>query len=132
MPIELQALFGGAAILLILVSIEGAIIPLTHGFKWGLGPRDEIRTPTAVLGRIKRIIANHLEALAIFAPLVLIANLIGLSTPLTQWGAIIFVAGRGAFVAVYLIGVPVLRTAVWSVGFTGTLMVGFEVFRAGF
>jgi uncharacterized MAPEG superfamily protein len=132
MPIELQALFGAAAILVVLVSIEGAIIPLTHGFKWGLGPRDEIRAPTAILGRLKRIIANHLEALAIFAPLILIANLITISTPLTVWGAILFVAARAAFVAVYMIGVPVLRTAVWSVGFTGTLMVGFEVFKAGF
>jgi len=49
-----------------------------------------------------------------------------------QWGAILYIAGRTTFAIVYLIGVPVLRSAVWSVGLIGTLMVGFEAMSAVF
>ncbi len=132
MSLELQALFGGVVILLVLLSVQGGLVPAIHGFKWGLGPRDEPRDPSVLQGRVSRIVANHLEGMALFAPLVLIAHLIGLSTPLTQWGAILFVAGRVAFSVIYFLGIPVLRSAMWGVAATGTLMVGFELIRAGF
>ncbi|MEO1241435.1 MAG: MAPEG family protein [Pseudomonadota bacterium] len=132
MSVELQSLFGVAAILLALVLLQGALIPATYGFKWGLGPRDEAREPTALLGRMRRIIANHLEGMAMFVPLILIAHFAGISTPLTQWGAVIFVAGRAAFAVIYMMGVPVIRSAAWGVALTGLLMVGFDVVRLGF
>ncbi|MEM9618412.1 MAG: MAPEG family protein [Pseudomonadota bacterium] len=132
MSVELQSLFGVAAILLALVLLQGALIPATYGFKWGLGARDEPREPTALLGRMRRIIANHLEGMAMFVPLILIAHFAGISTPLTQWGAVLFVAGRAAFAVIYMMGVPVLRSAAWGVALTGLLMVGFDVVRLGF
>lgn len=132
MSIELQALFGAAAIMLTLVLVQGALIPATYGFKWGLGPRDEPREPTAILGRMKRIVANHVEAMAIFVPLILIVYFAGISTPLTQWGAILFVAARAAFAIIYAMGIPVLRSAAWGVGLTGLMMIGFELVRSGF
>ena len=132
MSVELQALFGVATIMLALVLFQGALIPATYGFKWGLGPRDEPREPTALIGRTKRIVANHVEGMAMFVPLILIAHFSGISTPLTQWGAIVFVAGRAAFAVIYMLGVPVLRSAAWGVAFTGLLMIGFELIRSGF
>ncbi len=132
MSFEFQALFGATAILLVLVIIQGSLIPLTHGFKWGLGPRDEPRDPSVMLGRLKRILANHMEAMAMFTPLVVIAHLIGVSTPLTIWGAALFIAARAGFAVIYFLGVPVLRSAAWGVGFAGLLMIGFEIFKAGF
>jgi uncharacterized MAPEG superfamily protein len=132
MSIELQALFGSVVILLVLLSIQGGLVPAIHGFKWGLGPRDVPRDPSVLQGRVSRIVANHMEGMAMFAPLVLIAHLIGLSTPLTQWGAIIFVVGRVAFSVVYFLGIPVLRSAMWGVATTGALLIGFELFRVGF
>ncbi len=132
MSIELQALFGGVVILLVLLSVQGGLVPAIHGFKWGLGPRDEPRDPSVLQGRVSRIVANHIEGMAMFAPLVLIAHLIGLSTPLTQWGALIFIAGRVAFSVVYFLGIPVLRSAMWGVATTGTLIVGFAVLMVGF
>jgi len=132
MSIELQALFGAAVIMLALVLVQGALIPATYGFKWGLGPRDEPREPTALLGRMKRIVANHVEAMAVFVPLILIAYFAEISTPLTQWGAILFVAARAAFAVIYAMGIPVLRSAAWGAGLIGLLMIGFELLRSGF
>ena len=127
MTIELQALFAAAVITLLLVFLQGGLQPAVHGFKWGLGPRDEPRDPTILQGRLSRILANHLEGMAMFVPLILIAQLGGISTPLTQLGAIVFVAGRAAFAVIYMLGIPVARSAAWGVALAGLLMIGFAV-----
>jgi uncharacterized MAPEG superfamily protein len=132
MTIELQALYVVAAILLVLLSVQGMLAPITHGLKWGLGPRDEPRTPSILQGRMNRIVANHLEGMAMFIPLILIADLADVSTPLTQWGAVIYAGGRAAFAVVYLVGVPVLRSATWGAAMVGLLAIGYELLRTGF
>jgi uncharacterized MAPEG superfamily protein len=128
--IELQSLFAVAGILLILVFVQGGLVPATHGLKWGLGPRDEPRDPSVLQGRLGRIVANHLEGMAIFIPLVLIVELAGLSSGLTAAGAVIYAAGRAAFAVIYFLGVPVVRSAAWGVALIGLLMIGFEVAKA--
>ena len=132
MSIELQALFGVAALMLILISIQGGMTPIIQGLRWGLGPRDDPRDQSVFQGRMKRIIANHIEGVAMFAPLVVIAHLAGVSTPLTQAGAMLFLGGRALFALVYMMGVPVVRTLVWAAAMTGLVMVGVDVVRFGF
>jgi uncharacterized MAPEG superfamily protein len=132
MTIESQLLLGAAFILFALLSIQGTLAPLTHGLRWGLGPRDEARTPSVLQGRMNRIVANHLEGLAMFAPLILVAHLAGVSTPLTQSGAALFVVSRALFAVVYAFGIPVLRSLVWGASVAGLIMIAAEVVRAGF
>lgn len=131
MTIELQSLLGAAFILFALLSVQGTLAPLTHGFRWGLGPRDEARTPSVLQGRMNRIIANHMEGMAMFAPLVLVAHLAGVSTPMTQLGAELFVIARAAFAVVYAFGIPVLRSLVWGAGVAGLIMIAVEIARFG-
>ena len=131
MTIELQSLLGAAFILFALLAVQGTLVPLAHGVRWGLGPRDEPRSPSVLQGRMNRIVANHLEGMAMFAPLVLVAHLAGVSTPLTQSGAALFVISRALFAVVYAFGIPVLRSLVWGVSVAGLAMIGAEVARAG-
>ena len=69
--------------------------------------------------------------MAAFAPLVLVAHLLGVSDNLTVWGAGLFLGARVFFVPLYLLGVPVLRTLVWGAGFAGTGMIAYAVLTAG-
>ena len=131
MTIELQALLAVTAILFVLLVIQGALVPVTHGFGWGLGPRDEPRSPSVMQGRASRIVANHLEGMALFVPLVVVAAAAGVSTPLTQTGALVFAAARAAFAVIYFFGVPVLRSAAWGVSVLGLAMIAFDLVRAG-
>lgn len=128
---ELTALLANAGILLLLLVIQGGLVPATHGLKWGLGPRDEPRDPSVLQGRLNRIVANHIEGMAMFAPLILIAHAAGLASPLTALGAIVFVAGRAAFAIIYMAGVPVLRSAAWGTAMIGLFMVAYDVVRLG-
>ncbi len=66
---------------------------------------------------------NMLENLALFAPLVLVAQAAGRNSSVTALGAEIFFAARLVHAGVYLIGIPYLRTLVWSVSIIGLLMI---------
>ena len=127
MSVELQSLFAVVFILFILLFVQGGLVPATHGFKWGLGPRDEPRAPSVLQGRMSRIVANHLEGMAMFAPLVLIVELAALSSPLTAAGAVTFAAARAAFAVIYVLGVPVLRSIAWGVALIGLGMMAVAI-----
>ena len=66
---------------------------------------------------------NHREGLTLFAPLILIAAVAGVSTPLTVMGAQLFFAARVAHAVLYLFGIPLIRPLAWAAGITGTIMV---------
>jgi uncharacterized MAPEG superfamily protein len=92
--------------------VLGASVLPVHGFARGLGPRER----SVFQRRMDRLVASHVEGLAVFAALVTVGHLAGISTPATEAGAVAFAAARGAFAAVYALGIPCLRSAVWGVG----------------
>ena len=132
MTVELQTVLGSVGLLLVILALQGGLTPIIHGLKWGMGPRDEPRDPSIILGRINRIVANHMEGMMMFVPLILVAHLAGISTPLTVIGAQIFLLGRVAFAVIYSFGVPVLRSASWGIAMAGLFMVAFDVIKAAF
>jgi len=132
MPIELQAVFAVAIVFFLSLAIQASVAIANNGMAWGLGPRDQARPPSVMQGRMSRIVNNHVEGMLLFVPLVMIAQLTSISTPLTVWGAILFAAARAVFVVVYLLGIPMVRTLVWAVGTVGVVMIGYELARSGF
>ena len=86
------------------------------------GPGYPVDTPW--MDRAKRAHANAIENLAVFAPLVLIAGMIGLSTPVTTAAAWTYVAARLAHYVIYTTGIPVLRTVAFLVAACSTVILG--------
>lgn len=74
--------------------------------------------------------ANAVENLAVFAPLVLGATLIGVSTPATVLACKLYLAARLAHYVVYAAGIPVLRTLLFFVGFGATATVALALLAA--
>jgi uncharacterized MAPEG superfamily protein len=64
-----------------------------------------------------------LENLALFAPLVIVAQLAGRTNSTTAYGAEIFFAARLVCAFVYTIGIPYLRTLVWIIFIIGLIMI---------
>lgn len=127
---ELWVLALCAVLLLALYLIQGVYTTITAP-KWGVGARDEAREKSVFAGRLDRTVQNHIEAMMVFAPLVLIAHALGISNDLTTWGAGLFLGARVAFVPLYFLGVPWLRTLVWFGGVAGTVMIAYAVLTAG-
>ncbi len=94
------------------------------------GPGAPIDAPW--MDRARRAHANAIENLAVFAPLVLIAALTGLSTPVTSAAAWTYVVARLAHYVIYAAGIPVLRTLAFLAGACSTLIIGIELLRRGF
>lgn len=130
MPQELEVLFYATVLTFVLLAIQGAMTPVFHGFKWGLGPRDQAREPTVLQGRANRVVANHLEAMLLFVPLILTTHITGAASDMTVNGAWTFLVSRILFALVYFIGIPVLRSLIWGVAVVGLIMIATDLFAA--
>jgi uncharacterized MAPEG superfamily protein len=80
-------------------------------------------TPTLWAQRALRAHINAAENLAVFAPAVLIAGAIGVSTPATQMAAAVYFFARLIHFLVYTLGVPVLRTLAFAVGWAAQIVI---------
>ena len=72
---------------------------------------------------------NAVDNLVIFAPLVLILDDIGYSTQTTVIACAVYFWARLAHAIVYAMGVPVLRTLAFLVGFLAQAVLALAVFR---
>jgi uncharacterized MAPEG superfamily protein len=72
---------------------------------------------------------NASETLVIFATLVLILNAIDYSTTWTALAAAVFFWARVAHVIVYTAGLPVFRTAAFTVGFLAQVVLVLGIFK---
>jgi uncharacterized MAPEG superfamily protein len=91
------------------------------------GNRDAYPLATGAAGRIGRAHANLLESLAPFAIVVLAAQALHVSTPLTVASAGLFLAARIVHAASYLLGVTVLRSAAFYAGVAATIDIARQL-----
>jgi len=128
MSIEIQMLAYTGLLLLLMTLVQGTrnvlllSLPVAAGNQHGIAPWDGWND------RLNRATRNLIEAIAIFAPIALATNALGLSNETTSLGAQIFVAARIVHAAVFTIGIPWVRTTAWFVGVTGIIMVGSPLF----
>ncbi len=117
--LHILALFG---LLIILTTAIQAVFSLSqNGMGYLVGARDDGRTMSGVGARLERAARNNIETLAYFAPAVLLVDAQGASSPATLLAAQIFLVARLLYVPAYASGIPMLRTAIWSVGLGATL-----------
>jgi uncharacterized MAPEG superfamily protein len=88
-----------------------------------LGNRDHLRPLTVVGGRADRALSNMHEALPVFLALALMNMIVGTAAGLAVTGATVFLVARTAYVVVYMVGIPVVRTLIWVAGWVGLAMM---------
>ena len=72
---------------------------------------------------------NAVENLVVFAPLVLILNAIDYSSKWTVLACAVYFWSRVAHLIVYTLGVPVLRTLAFLIGFAAQAMLALAIFK---
>jgi uncharacterized MAPEG superfamily protein len=90
-------------------------------------PNDTPQSPWAM--RLYFAHTNAVENLVIFAPLVLILDSLNISTAVTVLACAIFFWARLAHAILYALGVPVLRTLAFTVGFICQVVLVLAIFR---
>lgn len=101
-----------------------------RGMGLAVGNRDHLPEASPLAARADRAARNTLENLVLFAALVLTAHAAGVDNAQVLLGAQVFFWARIVYLAVYLAGIPVLRTLVWAVSLVGLGMIVVEIFKA--
>jgi uncharacterized MAPEG superfamily protein len=84
-------------------------------------PRDvEPEAKRPAIGRATRALNNFVENYGAFVAM----DLALVATGHTGgWGAVVWIVARIVYLPLYLVGIPVVRTAVWSISIIGLLMM---------
>lgn len=97
---------------------------LQRGYRWTGSARDEPARPlTGVAGRLGRALNNFSETFPLFAAAALAVHVAGRNSDLSASGASCYFWARVAYVPVYALGLPVLRSVIWNVAFAGIVML---------
>jgi uncharacterized MAPEG superfamily protein len=115
-----------ASALLGTVYLLAAVIPsvLGRGMPWAAGPRDEPAPAIGKVGaRLDRAWKNFVETFPLFVAAVLVEAQVPQDSEIAAIGAQLYFWGRVAFLPLYAIGVPFLRTIAWTVALAGIVMV---------
>ena len=127
MSLELTLLVWSVALTFIqmLVAVSGCA--LQFGLPRLSGNREGLPSADGWAGRAQRAHNNMLESLVLFAVLVLVTEVTNRNSALTGLGAQLFFWARVAYAAIYVVGIPWVRTAVWAVSVVGLILIFLQL-----
>ena len=117
MNIELWALFVAGIMTYLTILFQQLNMSASQGSAYSLSNRDTPIEETPLAGRLRRAAKNGTEAVAVFAPLVIVSSIEGVSNAWTEYAAIAFMASRVLYLPAYAMGLVPIRTMIWSLGF---------------
>jgi uncharacterized MAPEG superfamily protein len=121
-----------AAVIIGLVHLVWASVAGSGGHRdvaWLLGPRDDPRPVTGQAARLSRAYANFLETFPLFAVATIVAIMAGKTGTQATFGAWLYVLGRLAYVPLYAMGLPVVRTVAWTASMIGIVWIIVVIFQ---
>ena len=122
--IEIQMLCWSLVLGLVQLVISTTLSVKDLGLPYASGPRDTPPPPVKVItGRFLRGFHNFRETFVYFAVSVLLITILNKTSSTTALGAQLYFWARLLYVPVYAAGIPVARTAVWTVSVIGLVMV---------
>lgn len=124
MTTEYQMLIWSMLLGLVQLVIHVLAAIKVRGLAWAFSPRDAAMPRLeGVGGRLDRAFYNFLETFPFFAAAVLLAGSLGVHSSLTSWGAMLYFWSRVVHLPLYALGLPVLRTGIWTVSMVGIVLI---------
>jgi uncharacterized MAPEG superfamily protein len=117
-------------VLIIAASLIRARAWTPAGMLAAFGNREGMPEGHDFAGRTDRAAKNMLENMVLFTALALAAVVAGVADPKVELGARVFFWARLAYIPVYMIGIPYLRTAIWGVSVAGMAMIFVAIMGA--
>lgn len=115
-----------ASAVLGIVYLLAAVLPsvAARGMPWALGPRDEPGADVGKIGgRLDRAWKNFRETFPIFVVAVIADVSLKGGSELGMLGTQLYFWGRVAFLPIYAVGLPVVRTLAWTVSVAGIALL---------
>ncbi|GGE27101.1 membrane protein [Agaricicola taiwanensis] len=128
LPIEITILGWSTLLVLFQVGLQGMLATRELGGQYNASPRDEGLKPKGLhAGRAERALRNLLETYPIFVALALALTITGQAGGLGAAGSIIWIVARIAYVPLYVLGIPYVRSLAWVGSVAGLLMMLIEL-----
>ncbi|MCJ2083302.1 MAPEG family protein [Methylobacterium sp. J-090] len=130
MPVEIRLLAWSCFLGLVhVIAASYSGLQQRGGFAWAAGNR-EGKTPevTGAASRLEKASKNFFETFPIFAALVLACVATGRHNTAVVLGAYLYFFGRLAYLPVYGLGIPKVRSLLWGVSVVGILLVLWGLF----
>ena len=123
-PAEIQLLGWSVLLVASQIVLAAQLANVQYGLRYAAGPRDEpVPEPRPLVGRSRRALANLLETYPLFVAAVLAVAATGRLNLWSLVGAHLYIWARLVYLALYLAGVPLIRSLVWNVALAGIMLV---------
>jgi uncharacterized MAPEG superfamily protein len=126
--VELRYLAYTILLFFVVVVVQASTAILNNGLVAMMNSRDNLKPPTLIQARTKRLTDNFRENLWFFAPLVLIAAISGISNQWTLLGVQIFFWARLVHAVIYIAGWPLIRPLFWFAGVVACILIFLALF----
>ena len=123
MSVELQLLGWSVLLLFVHIAVQSGFAVPRRGLAWSAGPRDEGQPLGTYPGRAQRALENFKETYPAFIALALGLAVSGRTDGAGALGAWLWFAARIVYLPLYLLGVPWLRTAAYTVSLAGLILM---------
>lgn len=124
MNVELRLLGWSVILLIAYIAAQGALVMPLRGAAWNAGPRDEGQPPLGKYpGRAQRALANFMETYPAFIALALALSVAAKTGGNGTLGAWLWFGARVAYLPLYLLGIPWLRSLAYGVSLVGLIMM---------
>ncbi len=90
-------------------------------------PQPDVRPEADWADRLGHAHRNAVENLVVFAPLVLIVELAGVSSSATATASLVFLVSRIAHAVIYAAGIPLFRTLAFVIGFACQMVLALRI-----
>ena len=130
-PLPTEIVYLGASVLLLLVyvGVQASLMTRELGRDFNVSARDERKMLSGVVARrADRALRNFLETYAAFVGLALALAVTERAGGAGAVGAGIWFWARVVYLPLYLLGIPYVRTAVWSVSAFGLGAMLYRLF----
>ena len=128
MTIELTMLVLSVGLLMLILLVQASAGILSNGLMAQAGARDELPEKRVFHARVTRLRDNMMENLLMFAPVVLVAQAMGVSNDMTILGAQLFFFARLAHAIIYLAAVPLVRPLAFAAAWAGIILIACQLF----
>jgi len=115
--------------------VAGGGMPRIIEQGWGAtfyGPRDNLPPFTSKYAqRMARANENFKETLPYAVGLLLLVQFLGVANETSAMGAWVYFWSRVAYIPIYYVGVPLVRSGIWTVSIVGIFMIAMPVLDIG-
>lgn len=125
---EMIVLGWSMILFLVHMAVQAAPALKERGAAFNAGPRDDPRPLSAVGGRCQRAFDNFKETWPLFIALALGLAITHRGGGTAATGAWIWLGGRIAYLPLYILGIPYLRSVAYGVAGVGLVMMAVRLF----